>query len=147
MAFRSNFFKKFAIVLFAVFILNALANLFFWYESFFWFDMMMHFLGGVAGGLFLVWAFNKTYLIWREEKNLLKIVLLNSLLFLIVAVLWEIMEFSLQDIFNIGHALATLPDSISDVLCGLIGNFVALVYFFVKYSGNRNLFKKYHGRN
>ena len=132
MTLRQNFFKKFAISLFAIFVLNALANYFFWYQSFPWFDQMMHFFGGVSGGLFLIWFLYKKYGLLREQKAFVRIILINSLLFLLAAGLWEVMEYSMQDFFDIGNALADKFDSINDLIFGLVGNFHALVYYFSK---------------
>lgn len=132
MTLRQNFFKKFAISLFAIFVLNALANYFFWYQSFPWFDQMMHFFGGISGGLFLIWFLYKKYGLLREHKAFVKIILINSLLFLVAAGLWEVMEYSMQDFFDIGNALADKFDSINDLIFGLVGNFLALVYYFSK---------------
>ncbi len=132
MTLRQNFFKKFALSLFAIFVLNALANYFFWYQSLPWFDQMMHFFGGVSGGLFLIWFLYKKYGLLREQKAFVKIILINSLLFLVAAGLWEVMEYSMQDFFDIGNALADKFDSINDLIFGLVGNFLALVYYFSK---------------
>lgn len=132
MELRQKLFKKFALVLFFLFVVNTLANIFFWYQSLAWFDTMTHFFGGVAGGLFLLWFFFKKYSVWRRTSKHLYIVLLNSIGFLIVAVLWEVMEFSVQDLFEIGNALAERTDSISDLLFGLAGNFLSLIYYFLK---------------
>ena len=132
MTLRQNFFKKFALSLFAIFVLNALANYFFWYQSLPWFDQMMHFFGGVSGGLFLIWFLYKKYGLLREQKAFVKIILINSLLFLVAAGLWEVWECSMQDFFDIGNALADKFDSINDLIFGLVGNFLALVYYFSK---------------
>ena len=132
MTLRQNFFKKFALSLFAIFVLNALANYFFWYQSLPWFDQMMLFFGGVSGGLFLIWFLYKKYGLLREQKAFVKIILINSLLFLVAAGLWEVMEYSMQDFFDIGNALADKFDSINDLIFGLVGNFLALVYYFSK---------------
>ena len=132
MELRKRIFKKFAISLFAIFIINALANFFFWYQSFSWFDQMMHFFGGVSGGLFVIWLLYKSYSVYRTERKLVKIIIINSLLFLVAATLWEVMEYSVQDLFDIGNVLAEKYDSLNDLVLGLIGNFVALIYYFSK---------------
>jgi len=132
MDFKRRLFNRFALVLFAVFVLNSLAGVFFWYQSFFWFDMLTHFLGGVAGGLFLCFFFYKRFLNWRDLKLNRKIILLHGISFLIVALAWEFMEFSVQDAFNIGNALAEKNDSVSDILFGLFGSYLSLSYYFVR---------------
>ncbi len=117
-----------------MFLLNALASYFYLYESFFWFDMLMHFLGGIVVTFFLVFMFFRIYGLWRKEQTFWKAVLMNSLLFILVAILWEIMEYSVQHVFDVYGVLATPADSLSDILCGLAGSLVALLYYFMKTS-------------
>lgn len=132
MSIRTSFFRKFGLSLFGVFVLNALASFFYWYQSFVWFDMVMHFFGGIVVTFFLVFVFYKTYDIWAMERTFWKAILMNSLIFVLIAVLWEIMEFSVQHAFDIYGALATPADSVSDIFCGLAGSLLALVYYFLK---------------
>lgn len=129
---RRDLFKKFALSLFALFVLNALASYFHWYQSFARFDQFMHAFGGLCGGLFLIWFFHEKYSFWRGEKRFLTIILVNSFLLLVAASLWEVMEYSMQDLFDIGNVLAERNDSINDLFCGLMGNFIALGYYFSK---------------
>lgn len=131
MTIRQSFFSKFALAIFGVFILNALASFFFWYQSFTWFDMVMHFFGGVVVTFFLVWFFFKKYRIWREQGTL-KTIIFNSFFFIVIAVLWEVMEFSVQHLFDIDGVLATPRDSVSDIFFGLMGSLLAIYYYFMK---------------
>lgn len=130
MVLKQKFFKRFALVLFFLFVVNSLANIFFWYQSVYWFDDFTHFLGGVTGGLFLLWFFYNKYLNFLKNKKVLSLVLLHSLVFILVALLWEVMEFSVQDVFDIGNALAERADSVRDLLFGLLGNSLSLFYYF-----------------
>lgn len=129
---RRNFFRKFGIAIFSVFVLNALASYFYWYQSFVWFDMMMHFFGGITVGLFFCFLLFGTYRSWLKNRKNWKIWVAGTILTLCVALLWEVMEFSVQHLFNIDGVLATPGDSVSDVICGLVGGLTALGYFFVK---------------
>lgn len=137
---RRKLFKRFALVLFGVFVINTIASFLYWYQSMYWFDNFMHFWGGVAGGLFLSWFFFSFYGQLLKKGNSAKIILINTLIFLIVAGLWEVMEFSMQDIFNIGNVLAEKNDSIMDLLFGLAGSLTALIYYLLniknKYARN-----------
>lgn len=124
------FFRKFALAIFGVFVLNALASYFYLYQSFLWFDMLMHFLGGIVVTFFAVWLLYHTYALWRGKTW--KIIVVNSFVFVVVGVLWEIMEFGVQHAFNIYGVLATPGDSVSDIICGLAGSLIALMYYFTK---------------
>jgi len=129
---RAMFFRKFSLAIFGVFLLNLLASVFYLYQSFLWFDMLMHFLGGIVVTFFAVWLLYHSYAAWRGTTG--KILLINSLVFVLVGVLWEVMEFGVQHAFNIYGVLATPGDSVSDIICGLIGSWVALAYYFTKTS-------------
>ena len=132
---RAHLFKRFAILLFILFIVNTLATNFFWYESFYGFDKVMHFTGGIIGSLFLTWFFYKKYSYLLSKKKIGKMILINSALFLLAAFIWEIMEFSVQGFFGVGHLLATPLDSIGDMAFGLLGSLVGVTYFLNKYRG------------
>lgn len=129
---KKKFFNKFAYLLFGIFLINSIANFLFWYQSIYWFDDLMHFLGGTAGALFLFWFFYTKYEIWFFSKKYFYIIILNSVVFLLVAFLWEVMEFSVQDLFNIGNVLAEKKDTVRDLFLGILGNFFALIYYFIK---------------
>lgn len=129
---RTRMFKDFAITLFFLFILNTLASYFDWYESFIGFDKIAHFTGGIVGSFFLAWLLNHKYITLFKEKKIRKIILLNTLLFICAALLWEVMEYSVQGFFSLGHLLASPWDSVGDLAAGTLGSFVGLYYFFGK---------------
>ncbi len=129
---RVRMFNRFAFLLFGLFIVNGLANYFYWYQSFINFDKIMHFSGGVIGSFFLIWLFYKKYLILLAEKRLVRLVIINTLVFLAAAFLWEVMEFSVQGIFGLETILATPLDSVDDLLFGTLGSLVGLTYFLNK---------------
>ncbi len=132
MALRQKLFKRFALGLFALFVVNSLANLFYLYQNFSWFDQFMHFSGGIIGGLFLTWFFYGKYSDMFRKDQFWKIILINTVFFLIAAGLWEALEFGVQDWFDIDYALAEINDSVNDLILGTLGNFVALLYYFTK---------------
>lgn len=140
MNFRARIFRRFAYLLFGLFIVNSLANYFYWYQSFRYFDKIMHFTGGVVGTLFLAWFFYEKYLKFLREKKLKKLLIFNTLVFLGVAGLWEVMEFSIQDIFDAGQLLASPMDSVDDLFFGTLGSLVGITYFLNKVR-NLKIFK------
>jgi len=134
---RNKFFKSFSLWLFFVFILNSLANFFFWYSSIKEFDMLMHFLGGFTASLFSFWLIYKKCVLWIEAGNPAKVFRVVLLMVIVIALLWEIMEFTVQGFFNV-TILADIPDSMSDLLFGIFGGSVGFIYLIRKYKKERN---------
>ena len=133
---KYKFFKNFAISLFFVFVLNSLASFFYWYSSIKQFDMLMHFLGGFTAALFSFWFLYGKFVLWIEEGKKWRVFRVIVLMVLVIALLWEAMEFSVQGFFGV-TVLADIPDSISDVLIGLLGSIVGAQYIFGKYKRER----------
>ena len=101
-------------------VLNFMAMRFYWYTSMWWFDMPMHFLGGLWVGLVFLW------LLKPKEFNFLTIL---KIIFgvLIIGLSWEIFEIlvnhlAAQDPFN------TL-DTLSDLSFDLMGASFSILYF------------------
>ncbi len=111
-----------SLVLF-IFLVNFLAMKFYWYSSIWWFDMPMHFMGGLWLGLVFVWFF------WGQEFNY-KLVLKIILGVLIVGISWEVFEVLLNN-YTIRDPFSTL-DTISDVCFDLAGSFFAILYSLKK---------------
>lgn len=133
---RPLFFRSFAISLFVVFILNTLANYFFWYSSMKQFDMVMHFLGGFTAALFSFWFFYKKCVLWIESGDKAKFARVLLLLVLVIALLWEVLEYVVQAFFDV-QILATLPDSLSDIVMGFLGGILGVLYLLQKYKNER----------
>jgi hypothetical protein len=96
---------------------------FYWYSSIWYFDMPMHFLGGIWLGLISIYLFPlKNY----SLKSIFKI----FFIVLLVGVAWEVFEIlvnrlTIQDSFN------TL-DTISDICFDSAGGLFAIFYFLKK---------------
>ena len=116
-------FKYSVFLIFLIFIFNYLATYFYWYSSIWYFDMIMHFIGGVWLGFFSIYLF---------KINNLNLKLVFKILFflLCVGVGWEIFEiiinnFTIRDDFN-------LLDTSSDLFFDMAGGMFAILYFFKK---------------
>ncbi len=120
---RKKLFNRLASLVIFISLINFLAIKFHWYYSIWWFDMPMHFLGGMWVGLFHIW-----YLIHRElsAKEIGQVILGVF----IVAFAWEAFEFILnaQTVKN----AFDLRDTVSDLFFGLSGGFTAIFYVFLR---------------
>ena len=94
---RASLARKALFLVISIFLLHKGADMFYWYARIAWFDMFMHFLGGIflaliggsLGFLFL--------------KNTSKTTFFLSILFfvLVIGLGWELFEFSIQEIIKI----------------------------------------------
>lgn len=120
--------KKRSILNFAVFIFVIISsvNLFSleyrWYQEFFWFDMPMHFLGGLASFLLLVYLMHEKCANHHFHKSFLVKILFLALA---VGVAWEVYEYLAQII--ISHDRWNYVDTLSDLLFDTIGGILGLL--------------------
>ena len=118
-----KFLVRLICLIFLIFILNYLAMKFYWYSSMWYFDMPMHFLGGIWLALALSWFF-------KIKEISLSLVIKIIFGVLIIGVLWEIFEiivnnYTTQNPFN-------LLDTLSDIFFDLSGGCFAILYFLKK---------------
>jgi len=120
---RAQLFKGLAYLIFAISVLHFLAQKFHWYFSLWWFDMPMHFLGGLWLGLFFIYWFS------FKEPSFRYIMGLLSFVF-IIGMFWEFFE--LYFINYVGQNSFSLLDTISDLFFDLSGGLCAMLYLWKK---------------
>ena len=106
--------------MFFIFLTDKAAGKFYWYNSIWYFDMIMHFLGGVWVGLFFIYTLSVDE---ASLKSLWQVVLLT----LLIGVSWEIYEFVVNNM--IGRVPFDILDTLSDIFWDVAGGFVSLFYF------------------
>ncbi len=124
---RKKLFIRIALFISFIFIVNSIAVYFHWYSSLWWFDMIMHFLGGAWLGLFFLWLFR----IKNISTSLFFRVILSVF---IVSLLWEVYEIVVND--QIAKNIFDYQDSVSDLFFDLSGSFTALFYFILRIMRN-----------
>src|SRR3989344_3578880 len=82
---RKRILKHLVFLMFFLFILNLIAQEFYWYFTIWYFDIIMHFLSGFWVGLFFLYVF-------YNENLFLKQILTVILGVLLIGVLWEAFE-------------------------------------------------------
>ena len=117
---RKKLLKRATFLVFTIFILNYLANYFYWYSSIPYFDMIMHFLGGFW--LVLIYV----YLFYPKVPSIFTIVGI-VLWVLLIGILWEVFE--LYFVNYVAENPFNLPDTISDLFFDLLGGFLAFLYY------------------
>ena len=126
---RKKLFKHLACPAFLILAINFLANKFYRYSSIWYFDIIMHFLGGLWVGLAFLYFFplHPTLPLVREGiKEGVRVLLFV----LLIAVGWEVFEFFVNDV--IAQNPFNFLDTISDILFGISGGLCAILYSWKK---------------
>lgn len=110
----------------ALFLFNLLAYQFYWYVSISWYDMAMHFAGGVFLALLIGAHFHKRFRT-LETKEIIVTTLLGVF---IIGLGWEYFEYVVQIMLR-PVPFADISDSISDVICDMTGGIVG-TYFVLR---------------
>lgn len=134
---RKKFFKKVATLVILISLLNYVAVKLYWYSSIWYFDIIMHFLGGFWLGIFLIWLFsfrNPSLGFYLGEPNGIKVwidwKLIAKIVFavLFIGIIWEFYEIVVND--NFAQQPFNTLDTLSDVFFDLAGGISALFYLF-----------------
>ncbi|MEI6280518.1 MAG: hypothetical protein WCP17_00775 [bacterium] len=125
---RRKLFKTQAYSIILIFILNTIAVKFDFYSSIWYFDMIMHFLGGFWLGLAFLWLFS-----YKNSSLELFFALIFKIILsvLIIGVLWEIFEIIFINIIA-KNPFNTL-DSLSDIFFDLSGSSFVIIFFLKKF--------------
>ncbi|MGC9309392.1 MAG: hypothetical protein ACP5D2_01720 [Candidatus Nanoarchaeia archaeon] len=106
-----------------------------------WWDILLHGIGLFLVGLF---SFYIVYALNRKKSIAVKLSAFFVALFafcfaLSIGVLWEIFEFLMDSLFNLNMQKSGLVDTMSDLIIGSFGAFIASVlgYVYMKRDTNR----------
>lgn len=117
---RKEFFVRLTGLIVFIATANFIANKFYWYSSIWYFDIPMHFLGGLWLGWFFLWLFWPSVvspkLIWKVVLGVL-----------VVGVGWEIFE--LMFVNYVAQNRFDVLDTLADLALDLSGGFFAIWYF------------------
>jgi hypothetical protein len=110
---------RYALALLAVMaLLHVGAIIFYIYWSVWWFDIFMHFLGGIAAGLLALWLYSQG----NRRGNEFWAALLGAL---IIGIAWEVYEYAA----GVTYALdAYTFDTATDLVMDLVGALVPVWY-------------------
>ena len=108
----------------AIGLLHFVALTFYFYWQLWWFDIFMHFLGGIAVGLMASWAFVAFHERGRIPLNRLSLFIVIVVGLFLVAGLWELFEYR----FDLYDTLRYRADTSLDVAMGLLGAILSYVY-------------------
>ncbi len=126
------------ILVLVIAIANNLANAFFLYWRFYWFDNVMHFLGGLWVGLMALWIYYFSGYIKSNRYDKPFLFLMSFIAVLSVGIGWEIFEVLIDVNFSSGYVSDTALDLIMDIVGGLAS---ATTFVMLKLERQKNLLK------
>jgi len=108
-------------------LLQAAAIAFYLYWSYWWYDVLMHFLGGLTGGLAAFWVLFHSGLFWRSMPSKKTATLATLFCLMTAGVLWEVMEFQygMLDSFE-SYPLDVFNDLVLDASGALLAAYIGL---------------------
>lgn len=121
---QKRLFIRGALVLFGTFILNSIGVWLSLYGILWWYDMPMHFFGGLFTGLLVL-----SFLVKYKKTAYLptfKIVLISLVLVFLIGFIWEGYEFIIDLIFG---RWQIIMDSLSDLFFDLAGGIQAVFIY------------------
>lgn len=129
---KSRLLWRAVFLLVLVYVLNYIANVFYYHWTDWWYDVILHFLGGACAGtgfLFLYFIFLK---ISNFEK--IKAIKLTFFFVFLVGFVWEIYELK-SGATSFFDGIIYVRDTLSDLIIDCCGGFFATLYSF-KYFKN-----------
>ncbi|OGI73118.1 hypothetical protein A3D42_02235 [Candidatus Nomurabacteria bacterium RIFCSPHIGHO2_02_FULL_41_18] len=119
---RKKLLKHLVFLMFFIFGLYIMSERFYWYSLLWYFDMIMHFLGGLWVGMFFLYVFSIEKPVSKNTTLSLKVFLATFL----IGILWEFYELALD---MISRTDFDFPDTFSDMLFDVLGVLLATFYY------------------
>lgn len=113
-------------VIIGIALANQLALKFYWYSAIWWFDMPMHFAGGVFGGLLGLWLAGYFFSAQFADLSFIRGLAFLMLFVFVAGGAWEVFEFVVDA--NITQNGFNVLDTLSDLCFDLAGGVTALLF-------------------
>ena len=122
--FKKKFLKELIVVSIVVLVLHVLALQYSLYWSIDWYDILMHFLGGLTMGILATYIFFtsnyiKSTAVLKDNKFVVFVII--SLFTLSVGLIWELWEVFVE----FSNVLEDQVDTIIDLIMDMLGAFTA----------------------
>jgi len=104
-----------------------------WYYAVFWFDILMHIIGGIFIGALFVYLFRVRRNFLKTE-SVLTFIILGAGFTVLVGVLWEFYEFFMDVVIFKQYSLLNTPgeihfDTLKDLFNDIVGGAIAVSFF------------------
>lgn len=105
--------------------LHMLGSYFYFYWDLWWFDNLVHFLGGLGLGICLAWFLFYSGLVWKTLPRKSQIFFTTLIGMIIIGGIWEIFEYAngLTQSTE-GYASDTFHDLLADTLGGAVAGWI-----------------------
>lgn len=103
------------------------------YDKFFWWDILLHFASGfLLGyiGLVVLMSLDSSYTLFKGKKYLIIAVFVFAFSVMCAAI-WEIGEYSADQILGTFTQLGSLKDTMIDIICGTISALLFAIYTYI----------------
>jgi len=110
-------------------ILHIGALMFYWYWFFWWFDILVHFIGGIVAGLLFIYLYGA---LSSRASSRGESFILIFLFVLCIGLMWELYEIIIKStgIWHPDYLLDTIADIFTD-LSGGLSSYLIFSYFFL----------------
>lgn len=115
--------------------LNEIALNFYLYWRIWWFDVLMHFLGGLWVGLTALWIYFLSGYIKNIKKDKVFIFGISLFTVLVIGIGWEVFEYIIDA--HIGMKQGYWEDTFIDLFMDILGASLASVFFLKNIRENR----------
>lgn len=126
------------VILAAMAVLEYYASLNFWYWRFWWFDMIMHTLGGLSVTLAALWVIFLRKNEHPKEARTSSVALVAFAAISIVGIGWEVFEIIAHRFFNLRTGGGW--NAVSDLSFDLVGSSIAVIIFLMIYNKVKSFF-------
>jgi len=89
---RKLLFLSFVLIL-GLGILHSIASQYYFYWIYWWFDNVVHFLGGLSIGLFVLWVMSFLNFFSKRQRSFARVIIIVLILIFVIGVGWEIFEY------------------------------------------------------
>ncbi|MEO8637524.1 MAG: hypothetical protein ABI430_01325 [Candidatus Taylorbacteria bacterium] len=128
---RETLLKQIFVLIVCIVVLHFSALVFYLYWSIWWYDEVVHYLGGVWIALASLWLFFFSGYVHLKANRSAQILAMVVIFALTIGVLWELFEFLFGESFIVSnYEIDTLSDLLMDIAGGLSGY---LYFVFRKY--------------
>lgn len=127
---KELFIFTFILILFIA-ALNELAVNYYFYWRIWWFDIMMHFLGGLWVGLSALWFYYFSGFLKNNKNDKRSMFFISLFATILIGLGWEVFELILEVDFSNGYWEDTSLDLVMDII-GAITAFVIVSKFYKK---------------